>query len=271
MLDFIGLGNGLINLVLMLVFLVVLVVVHEFGHFIVARRSGVTVHEFGVGFPPRAKVLGTDKEGTVYTLNWLPIGGFVKLEGEEGESVDEKAFVNKPLRTRLLILLAGVTMNILLAFLVFTFIAGFADPVANARIGFVQPDSPAAVAGLLGGNQIGTVKDPNGNDVPVYDETGDLIVAIDGQRFLVFDWTDGSSIPQSAYLRSHAGQTVTLRVRHSDGTEEDVQATLRPAAEAATNGALGVRFIALPTESITHGPVDAVTIGFRRTVDAATL
>jgi regulator of sigma E protease len=192
----------------------------------------------------------------------------VKLEGEEGESVDPRAFVNKPLRTRLLILLAGVTMNILLAFLIFVFIAAFADPVANARIGFVQPDSPAAVAGLHGGNQIGTDADGNA----IYDETGDLIVGIDGQRFLVFDWNDGSGVPQSTYLRSHAGQTVTLTIRHIDGTESDIQATLRPESQITpTQGALGVRFVALPTENITHGPLDAVTIAFRRTVDAATL
>ena len=59
-------------------FLVPLVVIHEFGHFIVARRAGVKVHEFGIGFPPRALTYHKDKQGTIYTLNWLPIGGFVE-------------------------------------------------------------------------------------------------------------------------------------------------------------------------------------------------
>ncbi len=59
----------------------------------------VRVHEFGIGFPPRALILGTDKE-TVYTLNWLPIGGFVRLEGEDGESSDPRAFVNAPVCAR---------------------------------------------------------------------------------------------------------------------------------------------------------------------------
>src|SRR5687767_13456651 len=103
--DLIGVGNDVINVVLLLVILVVLVVIHEWGHFIVARRAGVTVHEFGIGFPPRAKILGRDKLGTIYTLNWLPIGGFVKLEGEEGESDDPHAFVRQRLPTRLAILL----------------------------------------------------------------------------------------------------------------------------------------------------------------------
>ena len=149
MFDFIGIGNGLINVVLLLVILVVLVVLHEFGHFIVARKAGVKVHEFGIGFPPRARVLGSDGE-TTYTLNWLPIGGFVKLEGEEGDSDDPRSFVRQRLATRVTILLAGVAMNILIAFLIFTAIAGLADPVADVRIAQVQPDSPAASIGLIG-------------------------------------------------------------------------------------------------------------------------
>jgi regulator of sigma E protease len=267
-LDFIGLGNGLIDILLLLVILVALVVIHEFGHFIVARRAKVRVHEFGIGFPPRARVIGNDGE-TTYTLNWLPIGGFVKLEGEEGESDDPRSFVRQKLPTRLAILLAGVAMNILLAFLIFTFIAWLADPVANARIGFVQPDSPAAVAGLQGGVQTG--EDADGN--PIYDESGDLILAIDGQRFAVFDATGSgvATIPQSTYPRDRAGQEVTLTVQRPDGTVQDVVVTLRPPAEAAEQGALGVRFIALPTENISRGFVDAVAIGFQRTLDAATL
>jgi regulator of sigma E protease len=268
MFDFTGLGNGLINVALLLIILIGLVLIHELGHFLVARRADVRVHEFGIGLPPRAKVLHQGPE-TVYTLNWLPIGGFVRLEGEEGQSADPRAFVNKGLATRVAVLLAGVSMNILLAFVIFALIAGFADPVANARIAFVTPDSPAAAVGLLGGNQIGT--DAKGN--PIYDETGDLIVAIDGQRFAVFDWSGGTgAVPQSVYLRSHAGQTVTLTIRHNDGTEESVPVTLRPASEiSATKGALGVGFNAVPTENVQHGAVDALVIGFRRTVDAATI
>ena len=90
--------QSLISIVLVLAILVVLVVIHEFGHFVVARRARVRVHEFGIGFPPRALILGKDKE-TVYTLNWLPIGGFVRLEGEEGESDDPRAFVERAARS----------------------------------------------------------------------------------------------------------------------------------------------------------------------------
>jgi regulator of sigma E protease len=268
MFDFIGLGNGLINVVLLLVILVVLVVIHEWGHFIVARRAGVTVHEFGIGFPPRAKVMGTDKEGTLYTLNWLPIGGFVKLEGEEGDSDDPNSFVRQRLPTRLAILLAGVGMNVLLAFVIFAGIAWFADPIANARIGFVQPGSPAEAAGLRGGVQTGTDADGNA----IYDQSGDLIIALNGERFPIFDYTSaGASVPHSGYLRERAGQQVTITVRGADGVERNVVATLRPPDQAAEQGALGVRFASLPTEEIQRGPVDAATTGFRRTLDAGTV
>lgn len=258
--------DGVINIALLLVILVTLVVIHEFGHFIMARRAKVRVHEFGIGFPPRAKIIGRDSE-TIYTLNWLPIGGFVRLEAEEGESDDPRAFVNQGLVTRLVILLAGVVMNILLAILIFSFIAGFADPVYNARIASVQPDSPAARAGLVGGEQIET--DPQGR--PIYDDTGDLIVAIDGQRFAVFDSVGlTNDSPQSAYLRQRAGQPVVLSLERADGTAEDVSITLRPPGQP-TEGVLGVVFNAFPLEDVSRHPVDAVATGLRRTLDASTL
>ena len=100
----------LVNIVILLAIIVPLVLAHELGHFVMARRAGVTVHEFGIGFPPRALILHRGKE-TIYSLNWLPIGGFVRLEGEEGESLDPRAFVNQKLGTRLRILIAGVVVN----------------------------------------------------------------------------------------------------------------------------------------------------------------
>jgi regulator of sigma E protease len=251
------------TIVLVLAILVVLVVIHELGHFVVARRAGVRVHEFGIGFPPRAKIIGRDKE-TIYTLNWLPLGGFVRLEGEEGDSDDPRAFVNQKLRTRLAILFAGVGMNILLAWLIFTLIAGFADPVTTVQLGCVQPGSPAAQIGLVGGRVIST----DANGVSICETDGDTILAIDGKRFPTFDDTEGDA-PLGA-LRAAAGSSVVLTVRHRDGSVEDKTVTLR--VPTPTEGALGISSFALPrSESIQHDPIEAIAIGARRTVGASTL
>ena len=83
-----GFVQSIITIVLFIGILGILVVIHELGHFFTARLANVRVLEFGVGFPPRAKVL-RNKGETLYTLNWLPIGGFVKLEGEDGDATDD--------------------------------------------------------------------------------------------------------------------------------------------------------------------------------------
>jgi regulator of sigma E protease len=268
--NFSDIFNGGINIVLLLAFLVPLVVIHEFGHFLVARRAGVKVHEFGIGFPPRALTYYKDKQGTIYTLNWLPIGGFVRLEGEEGESADPKAFINQRLPTRLLILLAGVVMNFMLAFVIFTLIAAAADPVMTVRIGGIQPGSPAEMAGLKGGVQTGTQTGPDGKPYPVYDESGDEIVAIDGQRFLMFDSVGSPSAPLD-YLKAHQGQTVTLTVRNAAGEERPVIVTLRVVDPKGDQGALGITYLRVGQDSISHDPLTAIQKGFARTLDASTL
>jgi regulator of sigma E protease len=209
-----GVLQSAITLALFLLILGVLVVVHEFGHFAVARLAGVRVLEFGIGFPPRAKVLRSEGE-TLYTLNWLPFGGFVRLEGEDGSSDDPRAFSRAPLVTRLLILVAGVVMNLLLAFLIMFAIAWIANPTRGIQFGGVQPGSPAEQAGL---------------------QRGDTIVSLNGQYY---DAYGGTSLVED--IREHAGMQVTLGVRHPDGRLAQVPVTLRPADKVdAEHGALGI-------------------------------
>jgi regulator of sigma E protease len=256
--------DSALNWITLAVILVVLVVIHEAGHFIVARRAKVRVHEFGIGFPPRARILARDSE-TIYTLNWLPIGGFVRLEGEEGESEDPRAFVNQPLRTRLTILVAGVFMNFVLAWLIFAAIAGFADPVTNIQLGCVSPDSPAQQIGLVGGRVIST--DANGNSS--CETTGDTILAINGQHFPSFDDITSGDAPLRT-LSANAGKTTVLTVRHPDGTVEDKTVNLRVPTHG--EGALGIGSFALTRQDqIQQAPLDAVASGFRRTLTASTL
>src|SRR3989338_288136 len=146
-----------------LVILLVFVLAHEFGHFIFAKFYGVKVEEFAFGFPPR--IASFQKGETKYSLNLLPLGGFVKIKGEEGEEdFDPRSFSSQRFLTKILIVAAGVVFNLLLAYFLFTggFILGTPvpledndqNPTAEIRISEVQKDSPAQEAGLLPGDEI---------------------------------------------------------------------------------------------------------------------
>jgi regulator of sigma E protease len=113
---------GIFLFILGLLMFIGLVLIHEWGHFIFARRNGVEVEEFGLGFPPRAKIL-TKKNGTVYTLNWLPLGGFVKLKGEHDIDTEPGTFGAASTSAKVKIMLAGVVMNLLTALFLFTVVA----------------------------------------------------------------------------------------------------------------------------------------------------
>jgi regulator of sigma E protease len=295
----------IVNIVLLLALLTVLVLVHELGHFVVARRAGVTVHEFGIGFPPRARVL-FQRGDTTYTLNWLPIGGFVRMEGEERspadgtpdepqlrpersderESLDPHAFVNQKLRTRLGILFAGVAVNFFVAWLIFTLIAFAAEPTWKVRVNEVMPGSPAEAAGLVGGEYVETVTvsgtDADGNvvtrDVDVFDDSGDLIVAIDGQAFPVFDDLDRAdpatalSIAPLQYLVERPAETVTITLERNDGTIVDVEATLRTQEEIEQGqGALGFTVGQTQFGQQQNGLIESAVTGLETTVQTSTL
>jgi len=143
--------------------ILLLVIAHEAGHFFAARRNGIEVEEFGIGFPPTAKVI-TTKNGTEYTLNWLPLGGFVKLKGESDSATEKGSFGAARLIDKVKVMVAGVGVNFLIAFLLFTFISliGIPQLVPNqftiasnettqrqdVLAGFVAEGSPAEQAGL---------------------------------------------------------------------------------------------------------------------------
>ena len=154
------------SLIIFIIILSALVVVHELGHFLVARTFGIRVDEFGLGFPPRAKRLFTWK-GTPFTINWLPFGGFVKIFGEnpsEQIEMSPDSFQSKHRGIQAAVLTAGVFGNFLFAWMLLSlgFIAGLPAPanlslpVENTRtvITTVLPLSPAATAGLKSGDVI---------------------------------------------------------------------------------------------------------------------
>ncbi|MFZ2150722.1 MAG: site-2 protease family protein [Candidatus Absconditicoccaceae bacterium] len=114
----------MVGLVIGILMFMSLVLIHELGHFIAAKKSGVKVLEFGIGIPPKACKLWTDKSGTEYTLNWIPLGGFVRLKGEDPKVPDEfnakDSLIKANIRRKLIIMVAGVFMNFLLAWILFT-------------------------------------------------------------------------------------------------------------------------------------------------------
>jgi len=161
----------LLTIIVFILILSVLVFVHEFGHFTVARLFGVHVEEFGFGLPPR--VFGKKIHGTIYSLNLLPIGGFVKLAGEDAEDIDREKhrvktkqarshyFWAKSKKERIYILLAGVAMNFILAIGITGFLLsrGIIEQTPRVRIEKVVSQSPAEAAGLLVGDVIKSVGD----------------------------------------------------------------------------------------------------------------
>src|SRR6476646_6266411 len=131
----------------------VLVIVHELGHFVTALLFGIKVEEFGLGFPPRA--FAVNYKGIDYSLNWLPIGGFVKIVGENGDSDDPASFGRAPAWKRIIVLAAGSFMNVLLAFIIFSgmAISGTIEVDANSTgVGSVMANQPAAKAGMQPGD-----------------------------------------------------------------------------------------------------------------------
>ncbi|HMS50127.1 MAG TPA: M50 family metallopeptidase [Candidatus Saccharibacteria bacterium] len=201
-------------LLLGLLLFVFLVVAHEFGHYIAARRGGVEVEEFGIGFPPRAwsKRL---KNKTLLTINWLPLGGFVKLKGEHDADTTKGSFGAASLERKVKIMLAGVGMNLAVAFFLLTVLAVVGMPrlienqftVASdtkitkndVLVGYIEPNSPAQQVGL---------------------RTKDQLVSVD--RYLdnaAAETTRVGSADQLVGLtKSLAGQKVQLTIRRADQT-----------------------------------------------------
>ena len=165
------------NILIFFIILLVLVLVHEFGHFFTAKKFGIRVDEFGFGFPP--KIFGYKKGETEYSLNLLPLGGFVKIYGENPEVEqahygagpdDDRKFYNKPKYKQAIVLFAGVFANFLLAWFLFSvgFMSGFPTSVGNKVKGHilsdvrlvvvsVSPKSPAEISGLKSGDIITSV------------------------------------------------------------------------------------------------------------------
>ena len=184
----------LITVIAFLGVLVVLIIAHELGHFFTAKASGVTVEEFGLGFPPR--LVSIKRGGTRYSLNAVPLGGFVKMAGEEDPKVPG-SLASKRIGTRLLVLSSGSLMNFLLPLLLFSvaFMVPHNMVFGQVLVEEVAPASPAERAGIEPGD---TLLEVNGN--PIHN-VGDL------QR----------------HVQLNLGREISILVQHGDATTEEVQ------------------------------------------------
>ena len=226
-----------VGVVIGLIVLMLLVILHEFGHFLVARKNGINVLEFGIGFPPRAKAWIKDEKtgkwrklpksewkkdkiskvvyseakeqnlaqkGMIFSLNWLPIGGFCQMDGESAEDSRKGTFGNAGFWAKTKVLFAGVAMNWLVAALIFTILAWTGMPEflegqftipsdtrtesTPVEVAEVAEGSPAEKAGII---------------------TGDSIIAVDGHEFL-----HASEITD--YNEAHAGEEVFYTIRREN-------------------------------------------------------
>jgi len=234
--------------------LVVLVLVHELGHFIVAKRAGITVEEFGIGFPPR--ISSVMYRGTRYSLNWIPLGGFVKMLGEDGDveirrlresglSDDEVeramagAFNRRPVWVRVGVLLAGVAMNFVLAAALFA-------------VAFSMPT-------LIGQGPLTVTEIQAGSPAEEALEVGDVILGVDGRTFeRSADLTD--------FVAERGGTMVTLDVER-DGERIQLEVVPRVVTDeerAAGTGPIGFAYDperVVEQPSLVDGPIDAVARG----------
>lgn len=190
-----------------LIILSVLILVHELGHFLMAKRYGIKVEEFGFGYPPR--LVGIKKRGTIYSLNLLPFGGFLRLKGED-LAAGKNSFAGQPKRVRLLVLLAGVAMNFLLGVVLFAAIytkLGIPEKVDYLVVTAVAKDSPAERAGIKINDKI--------------------IDFADTQEFI-------------NYINANRGLTLSMTIVH-ESVKENVSVVPRMAENTpAGEGALGV-------------------------------
>lgn len=225
---------GVFLLIVGLLLFVGLVVIHEFGHFVAARRNGVDVEEFGIGFPPRAWATKT-RGGFDFSLNWLPIGGFVKLKGEHDSDTEKGSFGAASLSTKVKIMLAGVGMNLVGAFVIFTVLAWLGMPqlidnqfsVASdahvtkqeVLVGFVENNSPAAKAGLQTRDQIVSIGASVNAQTPVKtaDTLPDVTKEFSGKTVYISYIRDGQHKTAKTQLLSTATVDASKKTSNPKG------------------------------------------------------
>ena len=223
------------TVLLFLVVLCLLVMAHELGHFVTAKLAGIKVQEFGFGFPPR--LFGVRRGETIYSLNLLPLGGFVKMLGENGQGSDPREFASKSWGVRAVILIAGSAMNLVLAPLILSaaFMLGAPEPCISCQtvqVHGVIPGGPSEAAGLLHGDVIQTIA---GEDVRTVDDVRRTV-------------------------RANVGAQLTVQVKR--GARSETLSLTPQEVRNEQHGAIGVQ-LGPETVIVRHSWWEAVPLGIR--------
>jgi regulator of sigma E protease len=200
--------------------LATLIFLHEFGHFIVCKLLKIEVEEFGFGFPPRALTL-FELGGTKFTLNWLPLGGFVRPKGENDPNVPGGLSAANPWK-RIAVFLAGPTMNLITAVVLFIAIYGFIGSLPDrnrVQLVDISPDSPASAAGL---------------------KAGDILVSVGGVNIHALDTV-------KTVIYANLGKPLNF-VYQRDGVTHEVSVT--PLTNPGSSGAVGI-YMSYPMKPFT--------------------
>jgi regulator of sigma E protease len=190
--------------------LAIIVFLHEFGHFIACKLIGIPVEEFGFGFPPRALTL-FESGGTKFTLNWIPFGGFVRPKGEQDSSVEGGLAAANPWK-RIGVFIAGPTMNIIIALILFVFIydiLGFLPDRNHVQVESIVAGLPASATGL---------------------QPGDILVSIDGVAIHSLDTAHNT-------IYANLGKPLDFVYQHN-GVDHEV--TITPLSNPTSEGAVGI-------------------------------
>jgi regulator of sigma E protease len=226
------------SILVAIVVLGLLIFVHELGHFTVAKLSGVTVERFSLGFGPR--LLAWRRGETEYAISAVPLGGYVKMLGEDPDeevptAEAARAFSQQPLWRRAAIVVAGPFMNLVTAFVAFTIVFavfGAGSPTASPRIGGVMQGMPAATAGLA---------------------RDDTVTVIEGKAI-------GSWDELSDTVRKSAGRPLTMSVRHGDGSTGELVVTPEERPERSPFGeVIGKAYLIGIERSVDVAPVSVLS------------
>jgi len=249
------------TILILVVVLGILIFVHEAGHFFVARKMGMKIEEFGFGFPPR--LFGFKRKGTIYSINWIPFGGFVKILGENGEDDSPDSFNRKSAWSRALVLVAGVTMNILLAIVLLIFVNA-----AGVRIGLIDGPSGGATDIRVQIIQVAPKSPAMNADLLALDTIVGL--STDTQRVIVKEVTDIQT-----FISQNKGEEVTIEILRGKETKN---INLVPRVDPPPGeGAMGVTLmktgvVSYPWyEAIWRGTYDGIRMTAATAVGYATI